>query len=452
MSTVVQTKAPPPPPPGPSYWQGLKAYGRDPATYMHQLFLEYGEVVRWRGAMTIYVLNNPDHVRQVLTQAHPEFTKDLYDYRVLAQTMGNGLVTNDGADWVKQRRLMQPMFHNKIVNTFDTAINAFTATLADRWQRLPAGQAVALEREMSRVTFQIVAATLFGSEIDDHADEMVDILDVINVNTKSAAAFLTLYPWVPNKHNRRFKRIMQRLDHIVYKMINARRASGVGSKDLLDRLLSVRDEQSGLGMAEKQVRDEVVTLMLAGHETSATALQWTFYLLAQHAEVEAELLHELNTVLNGNPATATDLAHLPYLKQVVQESMRIYPPVWGIARTATHEQEFGGYRIPVNGYISILPYSLHRHPEHWPEPERFDPTRFSPQRSAGRHSYCYIPFAAGPRTCIGVGMSMLEIQLVLAQLLPRFRVRPVPGHVVKPMATVTYRPRFGMQVFIEPRD
>ena len=146
-----------------------------------------------------------------------------------------------------------------------------------------------------------------------------------------------------------------------------------------------------------------------------------------------------------------DLARLPYLKQVVQESMRLYPPVWGIARKATEEHEFGGYRIPANAYISILPYSLHRHPGHWTDPERFDPSRFNPQRSQSRHSYCYLPFAAGPRTCIGAGMSMLEIQLILAQLLQQFRIRPVPGHPVKPIATVTYRPRFGMQVTIQKR-
>ncbi|MBI2801441.1 MAG: cytochrome P450 [Gammaproteobacteria bacterium] len=451
MTTAVETKTPLPPPPGPSLWAGLTAYKRDPAAYMHGLFLEYGDVLRWRGFMTIHMLNNPDHVRQILTQAHPEFTKNAYDYHVLAQTLGKGLVTNDGSDWVKQRRLMQPMFHNKIVNTFDQVINAFTAVLAERWNQLPADRPVALDREMSRVTFQIVAGTLFGSAIDEHADEMVDILDAININTKTLRAFFTLYPWIPTAHNRRFNTVMRRLDHIVYKIINGRRVAGVANKDLLDRLLSARDEPTALGMEEKQIRDEVVTLMLAGHETSSTALQWTFYLLAQHPEVEAELLGELNSVLNGNPAAAADLSRLPYLKQVVQESMRVYPPVWGIARRATNEQEFAGYRLPAGAYISILPYSLHRHPEHWPEPERFDPTRFSPQRSESRHSYAYIPFAAGPRTCIGAGMSMLEIQLVLAQLLPRFRLRPVPGHPVSPMATVTYRPRDGVKVFIEKR-
>lgn len=450
MSSIVESKQPLSPP-GPGFWRGLRAYGGDPAVFMHNLFLQHGEVAVWRGMLTIYMLNNPEHVKQVLSQAHPDFTKDLYDYRVLAQTMGKGLVTNEGDDWARQRRLMQPMFHNKVVNAFDEAINGFTGLLAARWAALKPDEPIALERELSRVTFQIVAATLFGSEIDEHADEMADILDVININTKTLAAFFTLYPRIPTAHNRHFKRVLSRLDHIVYKVINGRRARAVETRDLLDRLLSARDEQSGIGMEEKQIRDEVVTLMLAGHETSATALQWTFHALSQHPEVEARLLDELDSVLGGTPATAADLNRLPYLKQVVQESMRLYPPVWGIARRATRAQEFGGYQLPAGAYISILPYSLHRHPGHWPDPERFDPERFSPEQSKGRHSYCYIPFAAGPRTCIGVGMSMLEIQLVLAQLLQRFRVRPVPGHPVKPMATITYRPRFGMRVFVEKR-
>ncbi len=452
MATTADTAAPLPSPPGPSFWQGLKAFGRDPAAYMHELFLQYGEVTVWPGAPRIYLVNNPEYVKQILTQAYPNFTKDLYDYHVLARTMGNGLVTNDGEDWVKQRRLMQPMFHNKIVNAFDAAINRYTAALGDAWERLGPTEPVALEREMSRVTFQIVAATLFGSEIDEHAEEMSHILEVININTKTMNAFLTLHPWVPTPYNRLFKRTITRLDNIVYKVLNGRRAGKVEARDLLDRLLSARDEETGVGMAEKQIRDEVVTLMLAGHETSATALQWIFYALAQHPDVEAELLAELEAVLHGRPATAADLNQLPYLKQVVQESMRLYPPVWGIARTATHATEFGGYGLPPKAYISILPYSLHRHPGHWEDPERFDPTRFTPQRSHGRHSYCYIPFAAGPRACIGVGMSMLEIQLILAQLLQRFRIRMVPGHPVKPMATITYRPRFGVKAFIEPRS
>jgi len=414
MSSVAPLKSTLPSPPGPSPWRALRAYGRDPADYMYQLFLEYGEVAVWRGLITVYALNNPEDVRRVLSQAHPAYTKDLYDYRVLKQTLGNGLVTNDGEDWARQRKLMQPMFHHKVVNAFDEAINGFTSTLASQWDQLGPDQPVALERDMSRVTFQIVAGTLFGSAIDEHAGEMTDILDVININTKTLDAFFTLYPRIPTPHNLKFRKVMSRLDHIIYKVINARRAKGVQTRDLLDRLLSVRDEQSGQGMEEKQIRDEVVTLMLAGHETSATALQWTFYALSNYPEVEAQLLEELDRVLGGRPATAADLAQLPYLKQVVQETMRLFPPVWGIARKSVEAQEFGGYQLPAGAYLAITPYALHRHPEHWPDPARFDPSRFSPQNSQGRHPYSYIPFAAGPRTCIGVGMSMLEIQLILA--------------------------------------
>lgn len=440
-----------PEPPGPGFLRGMLAYGQDPAAYMHHLFLTYGDVVVWKGLMTIFMLNNPEHVRQVLSQAHPDFTKDLYDYRVLQQTLGKGLVTNDGEHWARQRKLMQPMFHHKVVNAFDEAINAYTAALAKRWENIRPDEPVALDRDMSKITFQIVAATLFGSEIDEHAEEVADSINVININTKTLAAFFSLYPFVPTPHNRRARSVKARLEHIIYKVIDGRRARGVETRDLLDRLLGARDEQTGEGMEEQQIRDEVLTLMLAGHETSSTALQWTFHALSKYPEVEARLIEELDQVLGGRPATAADLSQLPYLKQVVQETMRLYPPVWGIARKSVKPQEFGGYALPAGAYISIMPYSLHRHPEFWPDPERFDPERFTPQNSQGRHPYSYIPFAAGPRTCIGVGMSMLEIQLVLAQLLQRFKVRMVPGHVVKPWATITYRPRHGVKAFIEPR-
>lgn len=452
MSTAtVQPKPTLPEPPGPGYLRGMLAYGQDPASYMHELFLRYGEVVMWKGLMTIFMLNNPDHVRTVLSQAHPDFTKDLYDYKVLAQTLGKGLVTNDGEDWARQRKLMQPMFHHKVVNAFDGAINAYTDALVRRWENLRPDEPVALERDLSLVTFQVVAATLFGSEIDEHAEEVAASIDVININTKTLSAFFSLYPSIPTPHNIKARGIKARLEHIIYKVIDARRARGVETRDLLDRLLGARDEQTGAGMEEQQIRDEVLTLMLAGHETSSTALQWTLYALAQYPEVEARLIDELERVLAGRPATAADLSQLPYLKQVVQETMRLYPPVWGIARKSVKPQEFGGYALPAGAYISIMPYSLHRHPDYWPDAERFDPERFTPQNSQGRHPYCYIPFAAGPRTCIGVGMSMLEIQLVLAQLLQRYRIRMVPGHVVKPWATITYRPRHGVKAYIEPR-
>ena len=438
-------------PPGPGFWRSLQGYRRNPAVYFTELAARHGDVFRWRGALDIYMVNDPDDVRRVMTQAWPQYNKDNIDYRVLKVTMGEGLVTSDGAAWSRQRRLMQPMFHNRIVNAFDTAINACTDTLVSRWQARAPAAPFALDRELSRLTFGVVGATLFGADIETYADEVAEMLDVMNVNPKTVRALLTLYPWIPAASNRRFARHLATLDRIVYGLIERRRASGETRGDLLGLLLAARDEDTGEAMPEQQIRDEIVTLMLAGHETSATSLAWTFHLLAQHPAVEATLIEELARELGGRPALAADLPRLPYLKQVVQESMRVYPPVWGISRAVGEDCEFKGYRIPAGAYLAILPYSLHRHPAHWPDPERFDPSRFSPQRSESRHSYCYLPFAAGPRTCIGAGMAMLEIQLVLARLLPLFRVRPVPGHPIVPLASVTYRPRYGIQATATPR-
>jgi len=451
MNAPTTVSANVPLPPGPGFWRSLAGYRRNPATYFTQLTREYGDVLRWCGLMDIYLLNDPEDVRRVMTQAWPQYHKDNIDYRILRLTMGNGLVTNDGPDWVRQRRLMQPMFHNRVVNGFDGAINTCTEALVQRWSARRADDAFALDRDLSRLTFQVVGATLFGADIDAHADEVAAMLEVMNVNPKTLRALLTQWPWIPTRGNREFARHLATLDRIVYGLIERRRASGEARSDLLGLLLAARDADSGEAMAEKQIRDEVVTLMLAGHETSSTALGWIFHLLAQHPVIEQVLVDELVRELDGRPAQAGDLVRLPYLKQVVQESMRLYPPVWGMSRSLAADCEFGGYRLPRGAYVAILPYALHRHPAHWREPERFDPERFSPQRSAKRHAYCYLPFAAGPRTCIGLGMAMLEIQLVLARLVPLFRVRPVPGHPIVPLASVTYRPRFGIRATVTPR-
>ena len=304
---------------------------------------------------------------------------------------------------------------------------------------------------MSGLTFRIVGATLFGSDFAGREQEVAELVELANLQTLEIRSLLTLWPWIPTPHNRRWGRARRRLDHFVGGMIEGRQRGGAGDEDLLDRLICARDEEDGQEMAAKQVRDEVVTLMLAGHETSATALAWTLYLLGRHPDIEARLVESLRTELNGAPANACDLSRLPYLKQVVQESMRIYPPVWLYSRRSVYEEEFNGYTLPANAYVAITPYVLHRHPEFWPDPERFDPDRFGPERDGSRHPYCYLPFAAGPRACIGSGMAMLEIQLVLAQILQRFRVHVVPDHLVETTAKVTLKPLRGILATLSRR-
>lgn len=438
-------------PPGPPLWAGIQDYWRGPPQYFEKLARTYGDIVRWRGMFTLYTINNPDYVRQILTQGYPRFIKDTIDYRVLSQSLGKGLVTSEGTCWRQQRKLMQPIFTNRNVNGFDTTINAMTAQMIQRWEQRSPTETVWLDREMGYVAFQIVSRALFGADIDQYSDKIVEVLKVINTDSQTLRAMLTLFPWLPLPSNRHFLRMRNQLDRIVHELIEHRREQGVEDNDMLDRLLAARDKETGEGMSETQLRDEIVTLLLAGHETTGTAIAWTLYLLSQHPQVEAQLVAELSSVLSGAPATSSDLVRLPYLKQVMQESLRLYPPIWAIARQNTEQIELGGYRIPAKSYLVIPIYNLHRHPDYWPDAEQFDPGRFAPQREASRHSYCYLPFSAGPRTCIGANMAMLEIQLVLAQVLQRFRVTLVPGHPVEPVAEITFKPRYGLAVRVGAR-
>ena len=422
-----------------------------PHLFLHELLDEYGDIVRWRGFVDFYLVNHPDTIRPVLSQGYERFSKRLFLYRILAQGMGLGLATNDGPQWLKQRRLMQPLFSSRNVNRFDVAINASTADLMSDWDARADKETIWVDRDLSRLTFGIVGATLFGSDIEEYADDVAEVLDELNAGAHEPRALLSLWPWLPVPSNFRWKRAKKRLDEVVYAIVEARRRAGVERDDILGRLLDACDGETGGGMDERQLRDEVVTLMLAGHESSATAIAWTLYLLATHPEFDARLAEELAGELGGAPACASDLPSIPYLKQVVQESMRIYPPIWGYFRRAEQEEEFGDYVLPEKSFVGVITYALHRHREFWPEPERFDPDRFSPERSRGRHSYCYLPFGAGPRTCIGAGMAMLEIQLVLAQILQRFKVHMVPDYPIETVAKVTLKPCHGMPVTLSRR-
>ena len=316
------------------FFHGFFEYQRTPHVWMHELLREYGDFMLWRSLRDVYLVNNPEFLRPVLSQSYEHFSKKTLGYRVLAQIMGNGLITNDGPDWVRQRRLVQPSFSHRTVQGFDRTINALAASMLDEWDRRAGDDRIWLDREMSKLTFRIVGATLFGRNIEGYADEVREISEITNLQPFEPRALMTLYSWLPTPYNRKFKRARKRLDSVVYGILATRSRAGDGTGDILDRLIQARDEDSSEGMDDRQLRDEVVTLMLAGHETSATALSWTLYLLATHPEVETELVHHLASGLGGESLTGQNLSHVPYLKQVVQEAMRLYPPVWAFARRA----------------------------------------------------------------------------------------------------------------------
>ena len=444
LSTRIERHRSPPTPP--RFYRAHR-WSTSPHVFAHELLEKYGDFVCWRGFIDLYLVNHPDFIRPVLSKGYEHFSKRTYANRVLALGMGAGLVTNDGPHWASQRRLLQPLFSNRSVNRFDEAINGLTHELMCEWDPRVGKEAVWVDRDMSRLALRIVGATLFGADFARYTDDVAEIMKETNVGAHELRALLLLCAWLPVPSNLRWKRANRRLDAIVYEIIGAHRREGAGRDDIVGRLLAAGD-----GMDERQIRDEVATLMLAGHETSAIAIAWTLYLLATHPDIDARLAEELNEQLDGAPATASDLSRVPYLKQVVQESMRIYPPAWGYARRSGHEEEFGEFVLPAKSEVTIVTYALHRHREFWPDPERFDPDRFRPDRSKGRHSYCYLPFGAGPRACIGASMAMLEIQLVLAQVLQRFTVHPVPGHPIETIARVTLKPRYGIPVTLRRRQ
>ena len=417
--------------------------------FLHELLEEYGDFVCWRGFIELYLVNHPEFIRQVLSQDYERFSKRTFSNRLLALGMGAGLLTNDGPHWASQRRLLQPLFGNRNVNRFDEAINALTGKLICEWDARVGKEAVWVDRDMSRLALRIVGVILFGSDFERYAKDVAEIMEETNVGAHELRALLLLFAaWLPVPGNLRWKRANRRLDAIVHEIIEARRGEGAGPDDVVGRLLSAGDATD-----ERQLRDEVVTLMLAGHETSAIAIAWTLHLLATHPDIDARLAEELDRQLDGAPASASDLARIPYLKQVVQESMRIYPPAWGYARRSEHEHEheFGDFVLPAKSEVAIVTYALHRHREFWPDPERFDPDRFRPDRSQSRHSYCYLPFGAGPRTCIGASMAMLEIQLVLAQVLQHFKVHPVSDYPIETIARITLKPRYGIPLILSRR-
>ena len=421
---------------------------RDPHQAMCRTLREYGDIVQWRGIDDMYLVNHPDLVRPVLTQDYRHFSKDTPQTRMLSQVAGKGLLTNDGPDWVRQRRLIQPVFGHRELVRFDDLINALTASVMDEWDRRDSTEVVWIDREMGDLAFSIVGQTLFRHDVEEHSEEMEQLREALNLPVSGSEPQVGGGKVSAGSY-REFRDAVDGLSRLAYTLIGGRKEKTNGTDSLLDRLAAARDEESGEGMDDRQMRDEVVTLLFAGHDTSAMALTWTLYLLATHPEIAERLCEHLETTLHGAPAGSGDLARLPYLKQVVQEALRIYPPIWAYSRRAEHETEVGEFVLPAKALVVICTYALHRHPEFWPDPERFDPDRFHPDRKW--EFFSYLPFAAGPRTCVGASKAMIEIQLVLAQIVPRFRMQVVPDHPIETEGKVTLGPRHGIPVTLTRR-
>jgi cytochrome P450 len=396
---------------------------------------------------------HPDAAEAVLVTQRDDFTKGAA-YDQMRLLVGDGVLTVEGERWKQQRRTIQPcLTRGFLMGVTDTMVTA-TAELVDGWERERVG-ALDIYPEMLRLALRILGQTLFSVDLSRNADVSTQAFTVAleALSRRGNALFAPPLGW-PTPANLRLRRALQQLDDIVYGMIDARVAAKArgeaGPPDLVSLLLDQRDER-GQPLERRLVHDEIITVFLAGHETTALALTWTWYLLSLHPEAEAELHDELERVLGGRLPTAEDLPRLQYTKRVLQESMRLLPPVWSNGRDVARDTELCGYPVRRGQFVILLPYFTHRHPALWERPEAFVPARFEPARMEGRHKLAYFPFSAGPRMCVGNHFTMIEAQLALAVIAQRFRFDLRPGHPVEPDYQITMRPRHGMQMLVRPR-
>lgn len=420
----------------PFFSGGVRELVRAPHRFFLQLTRDYGDIVQYRATPEqAYLLNHPDFVKQILVSNGRNYNKDTHLNKYILQSVtGQGLLTSENPLWRKQRRLIQPFFHRNYVTNFaDLMVEATNETLARLEAYAVQNVPFDMANEMMTLTLNIVSRALFGTDMDEQASRIGEA-----VNTMAE---------IGKPKRRRFQEMAQVLDDIVYGLIQQRSLHPNSEQlDLLDMLLQVRYEDSGEAMGEQQIRDEVMSLLVAGHETTANTLSWLWYLLAQHSAVVAQIETELDAVLNGRLPTVADFPQLQYSNKVIKESMRLYPSAWSISRRALADDDVGGYHIPEGAVVALSPYTLHRHPAFWPEPEKFDPERFTPEQEAKRHRYAYIPFGAGARKCIGDQFALMESIIILPMILQRFRLHLVPDHPIEEHALVTLRPKHGIMM------
>jgi cytochrome P450 len=424
-----------------------------PLEFLPEIRRRYGEVVGLRfGRYQAYLVSAPDLIRHIVQENHRNYVKGL-DTQKLKVLVGEGLLTSEGDLWRQQRRLAQPAFQRKRLEGFGAVMAEAARAMLDRWApRAARGEAVDVAAEARRLALEIAARTLFHADLGADADAIAEATTVAQGEINARAWLpVDLPEWLPLPANRRLRRAIATLDRIVRRIIEARRRSGADTGDLLSLLLHARDEETGRAMSDAQVRDEVVTLLLAGHETTANALAWAWWSLGRDAEAARRLDAEVAAVLGGRTPRFDDLARLPYTHMAVEETLRLFPPAWGISRTPIAADEVGGFRIDAGSIVIMSQWVVHRDPALWADPERFRPERFAPAEVAARPRFAYFPFGGGPRVCIGSSFALAELVLVLAMAAQRYWIRLVPGQRVEPEALITLRPRGEILVTLERR-
>jgi len=451
MQIRAATIASPPGPRGKPIIGMLPEFRRDPVGFLTRLAADYGDIAYFTlGPQQIYFINNPDYIRDVLVTNNRNFTKSR-GLELAKKFLGEGLLTSEGEFHRRQRRLVQPAFHRQRIDGYAQVMVDYAVAAGDRWRE---GQAIDAHQEMMRLTLSIVAKALFGADVESEAREVGrSLTTIMEMFNRLTTAFPGILEKLPLPSNFRFLKARNRLDSIIYKIINERRASGEDRGDLLSMLLlATDDEGDGTGMTDLQLRDEVMTLFLAGHETTANALTWTWYLLSQHPQVEAQFHSEIDTVTAGKPPKADDFPKLRYTEMVLAESMRLYPPAWVLGRRAIQDYPLEQYMVPARSIILMSPFVIQHDARYYPDPHRFEPERWTAEARDSRPKFSYFPFGGGPRVCIGEGFAWMEGVLLLATIAQRWRLRLAPDQRVEPRPMITLRPKHGIRMIVEARD
>ena len=413
---------------------------------------QYGDLVHLKaGPYHGFLLSNPADIKHVLQDNARNYHKSPL-YARLRDSLGNGLLTSEDSFWLRQRRLAQPAFHRQRLIAMTDVMVSCAEQMLDRWKHpASSGETIDLVAEMMALTQAIIVRTMFSTDLGATAEIVNRTWPIINRRIGETFWSTKLETTLPLPANRRFTRALRELDTVVYRIIADRRRSGRDEADLLSMFLSARDEETGAGMTDRQLRDEVMTMLLAGHETTSLALSWTYYLLSRHSESERRITDEVDRVIGDRRPTFTDVDRLAYTRRVLEESLRLYPPAWGFSRLALGDDEIGGYRVPKGSIVFLIPFVIHRRPKLWPDPERFNPDRFAPEHESARPRFAYIPFGGGPRGCIGNQFAMLEAQLIVAAVAQRYRLELVPEQKIRPEPLITLRPTPGIRATIKKR-
>ncbi|MCH2023590.1 MAG: cytochrome P450 [Saprospiraceae bacterium] len=421
----------------------------NPLEYLTEWFEEYGDIYDLNSRFfTVFVISNPQYIQEIMVANKKDYGKSEH-YKVLKNSLGNGLLISEGAFWKKQRRIAQPAFHHQSMKNFlHTMISATQTTI----ERMKGVQTVDISREMNFLTLEIVTKCLFGTTLDADVNKIQEAITIGNKFISDRARSLLKLPlWLPTPNILRYKRARKFSDKVIFNIIDKRKDDESEHFDLLSMLMHTVDEETGESMSAQQLRDESITLFVAGQETTATALSWTFYLLMKNPEKLERLKQEVEQVLKGKSPDFETLKDLKYTQMVLEESMRIYPPAWVITRKVLNDTDMCGYKMNKDAQLILNVYSLHRHSDHWEEPELFKPERFNSELKKSRHKYAYIPFGAGQRMCIGNNFAMMEMKIALTMLVQNFEFslpENVPDLEMEPL--VTLRPKGGVKLNVKP--